>query len=104
MSYAGTVVDVLNNEKTAMYLSGVQQNQGRLSGQFQGLGLAGTFTGTVTRSGHLQFMVNVKSNQEMLVFDGDIKVGGDIAGSFVVQNQQGDKTGESGVWNIAAGS
>ncbi len=103
-SYAGTVVDLLNNEKTAMYLTGVQQNQDRLSGQFQGLGLAGPFTGTVTRSGHIQFTVDVKSNQEILAFDGDIKIGGDIAGSFVVQNQQGDKTGESGVWNLAAGS
>ncbi len=103
-SYAGTVVDVLNNEKTAMYLSGVQQNQDKLSGRFQGLGLVGTFTGTVARSGHVQFTVDIKSNREMLAFDGDIKVGGDIAGSFVVQNQQGEKTGESGVWNVAVGS
>lgn len=103
-AYAGTAVDLLNSEKTAMYLSGVQQNQNGLSGEFQGLGLTGPFTGTVTRSGHVQFIVNVKSNQEILSFDGDIKIGGDIAGSFVVQNQQGEKTGESGVWNIAASS
>ncbi|HEV2581119.1 MAG TPA: hypothetical protein VGT44_09720, partial [Ktedonobacteraceae bacterium] len=101
-AYAGTVVDLLNDEKTAMYLMGLQQNQGRLSGLFQGLGLAGPIAGTVTSSGHVRFKLSVISNDITLVFDGDIKIGGDIAGSFVALNQLGNNTGESGIWNIAA--
>jgi len=60
-SYAGIVLDLLNNERTAMYLTPVQQSQNKLSGFFQGLGLAGPFTGTVTSSGHVQFAVDLKS-------------------------------------------
>ena len=102
-SYAGTVVDLLNNEKTAMYLAAVKQNQASLSGFLQALGLAGPFRGTVTSSGQVQFAVKVKASDMTLVFSGDIKIGGDMVGTFVVLDQRGDKTGESGIWNVAAG-
>lgn len=101
-TYAGTVLDLLTNEKTPMYLTAVQQNQGRLSGVFQGLGLAGPITGTVTTSGYVHFKLNAISNATTLVFDGYIKLGGDIAGSFAAQNQREENTGESGIWNVAA--
>ena len=100
--YAGTVVDLLNNEKTAMYLTNIQQNQGNLRGFFQGLGLVGPFTGTVTPSGHVQFKVRVHAEDTTLVFLGDIKIGGDMVGNFAVLDQQGSNTGEAGIWNIAA--
>jgi hypothetical protein len=41
---------------------------------------------------------------ESLLFEGTIKVGGDMVGTFTVLNQQGHKTGESGLWNMAASS
>jgi hypothetical protein len=101
-AYAGTVFDLLSNEKTPMYLTAIQQNQGSFSTVFQGLGLAGPITGTVTPSGYVQFKLNIISNEITLVFDGNIKIGGDIAGSFAALNQHGESTGESGVWNVAA--
>src|SRR5260221_3811044 len=101
-SYAGTVVDLLNNEKTAMYLTNIQQNQGKLRGFFQGLGMAGPFTGTVSLAGHVQFTAKVQAEDTTLVFLGDIKIGGDMVGNFAVLGQQGCKTGETGIWNIAA--
>src|SRR5205823_3923920 len=51
-SYAGTVLDLMNNEKTSLFLTHVHQNRGDITGYFQGLGMAGPFTGTVTHTGH----------------------------------------------------
>ncbi len=101
-SYAGTILDLLAGEKTSMYLTNVQQSQGKISGNFQGLGLVGTFKGTVTPSGKVHFtMINSSTNQ-ILSFEGAIKTGGDIVGSFAVLDQNGYRTGESGLWNVAS--
>ncbi len=101
-SYAGTVFDVMTNEKTSMFLTSVHQNGGSISGYFQGLGLAGSFKGTVTPAGHVQFTVTVQPGGSTLSFKGDIKIGGDIVGSFVVLDQYGQETGESGLWNVSS--
>ena len=95
-SYAGRVVDLLNNEKTDMFLTQIHQNGGSISGYFKGLGMVGPFTGTVTPKGHLQFIVQAGSS--ILSFEGDIKIGGDITGSFKAIDQHGQFTGESGIW------
>lgn len=101
-SYAGTILDLLAGEKTPMYLTNVQQSQGKISGNFQGLGLVSTFKGTITRAGKLHFtMINSSTNQ-ILSFEGTIKTGGDIVGTFAVLNQDGYQTGESGLWNVAS--
>ena len=101
-SYAGTVVDLLAKEKTSMVLTHIQQNQGSIQGYFQGLGFVGPFKGTITPSGHLQFKVAVRAGESTLSFEGDIKVGGDIVGSFEVLLGEGQPTGESGLWNVAS--
>ena len=100
-SYAGTVFDLMTSEKTSMFLKHVQQNGGSISGTFQGLGLVGSFKGTVTPTGQVQFTVTVQTGKSTLSFVGDIKIGGDIVGSFVVLDQHGQRTGESGLWNVA---
>src|SRR6266480_4790145 len=101
-SYSGTVVDLLAKEKTTMVLTRIQQNQGSIQGYFQGLGFVGPFKGSITPSGHLQFKVAVRAGQSTLSFEGDIKVGGDIVGSFEVLLGEGQPTGESGLWNVAS--
>ena len=101
-SYAGTVLDLLNNERTGLFLTQIHQNNGNITGYFQGLGMAGPFTGTVTRAGHLQFTVTVLGGSSFLSFDGDIKIGGDITGTFKALNQQRQFTGESGIWNTSS--
>jgi len=85
-----------------MVLTRIQQNQGSIQGYFQGLGFVGPFKGSITPSGHLQFKVAVRAGQSTLWFDGDIKVGGDIVGSFEVLLGEGQPTGESGLWNVAS--
>jgi len=98
-SYAGTIGDILAKEKTPLFLSNIQQTQGNIQGYFRGLGMVGPFKGTVTPSGHLQFKVTIFSGDATLSFDGAIKVGGDIVGSYAVLNQRGQPTGEAGIWN-----
>ena len=99
--YGGTIADIVANEKTPMFLTNVQQNQGNIHGVFNGLGLAGTFTGTVTETGHVQFRVTIQGGNSTLAFTGDIKVGGDLVGSYQVLDQRGQPTGDSGIWNLA---
>jgi hypothetical protein len=99
-SYAGTVLDIMNHEKTDLFLTQIHQKGGSISGYFKGLGMVGPFTGTVTPKGHLQFIVQAGSST--LSFEGEIKIGGDIQGTFEALNQQGQPTGESGAWNASA--
>ncbi len=101
-SYAGKVVDIMTNEDTGMFLTHIQQSQGSISGFFQGLGLVGPFKGTVNTAGHLHFTVKVQASNTTLSFDGDIKIGGDMVGSFDVLDQYGHRTGEAGAWNVAS--
>jgi eukaryotic-like serine/threonine-protein kinase len=104
VSYAGTIGDFLAKEKTALFLSQIQQNQENIRGFFKGLGLAGPFKGTVTSTGHLQFTVRIFAGQASLSFEGTIKVGGDIQGSYQVLDQNGHLTGEFGIWNVKPGA
>ena len=97
--YGGTIGDIVSKESTALFLTNVQQNQGNFHGFFKGLGLAGTFTGTVTKTGQVQFTVPIQGGTSILAFKGDIKVGGDIEGTYQVLDQHGQRTGDSGVWN-----
>ncbi len=103
-SYSGTVGDLMTQERTNLLLTGIQQNAKNIHGSFQGLGLVGLFNGTVTPSGHITFTVKVYEGEMALVFDGQIKVGGDMAGSFAVLGKLGEHTGEIGLWNVATNS
>lgn len=99
--YGGTIADIVAKETTPMFLTNVQQDQGNIHGIFNGLGLAGTFTGTVTETGHVQFRVTIQGGNSTLAFTGNIKVGGDLVGSYQVLDQRGQPTGDSGIWNLA---
>jgi eukaryotic-like serine/threonine-protein kinase len=102
VSYGGTALDLLANEKTDIFLTHIQQNQGSIQGYFQGLGQVGPFKGTITHSGHVQFKIPVQASKTTLLFVGDIKIAGDMTGNFEVLNQQGQQIGEYGPWNVAA--
>ncbi|MGH2496252.1 MAG: serine/threonine protein kinase [Ktedonobacteraceae bacterium] len=98
-SYVGTVSDLgVASTTTPLYLTQIQRNpaNGDITGHFQGLGMAGTFTGTVTSTGILHFIVKIDVGNE--VYDGKIKVGGDMEGSFQTFDQHGNKLGEYGIW------
>jgi len=102
-SYAGTISDIAVAHKTTeLYLMQVRQDQNSMSGNFQGLGLVGSFTGIVTHSGSVHFIV--KFGTGSFIFDGEVKVGGDIEGNFYAVDQQGQNIGEYGLWYASATS
>ncbi len=100
--YSGTVGDLMTQERTNLLLTDIKQSQENIHGSFLGLGLVGLFNGTVTPSGRVTFSVNIYTGEMTLVFEGYIKIGGDIAGSFAVLDRQGQRTGEAGIWNVAS--
>jgi len=98
--YAGEINDIgAAHNRTNIYLKQIKQEQNRISGNFSGLGLIGIFTGTVSASGIVHFTVKIDAG--MLVFDGNIKVGGDIRGTFNAVDRQGQSLGEYGNWNVS---
>ena len=100
ISYAGTISDIVAQTKTDMSLASIQQSQGNISGSFQGLGLAGPFKGTINTTGQIRFTVTVYAGNTTLAFEGVIKLGGSMAGSYEVLNQNGQRTGETGLWSV----
>lgn len=103
-SYAGTISDTgVANTHTAMYLTRIQQNGSHMSGQFQGLHLVGAFDGTISPTGQVQFTVKFASGV-LKFYDGQIKLGGDMQGSFLAVDTQGNSLGEYGPWNVSPSS
>jgi serine/threonine protein kinase len=98
-SYAGTIFDLLSKQTTPMYLTNVKQSGGNIQGTFSGLGQVGPFKGTVSTGGKVQFTVSVYGGTETLSFEGTIKIGGDIVGTMDALDLNGNKMGESGIWN-----
>ena len=83
-----------------MSRANIQQSQGNISGSFQCLGLAGPFKGTINTTGQIRFTVTVYAGNTTLAFEGVIKLGGSMAGSYEVLNQNGQRTGETGLWSV----
>jgi eukaryotic-like serine/threonine-protein kinase len=102
-AYVGTISDIAVAKKTTkLYLGQVRQERNNIGGNFQGLGQVGSFTGIVNSSGSVRFIV--KYGTGSLIFDGDIKVGGDIGGTFYAVDAQGQNIGEYGPWYASATS
>ncbi|MBX5448664.1 serine/threonine protein kinase [Thermogemmatispora sp.] len=101
--YVGTVQDLLTNTRTPLALTRVQQHQERFSGFFSGLGQSGPCTGTLDLRGSIHFTVPIYGGKAALVFEGVIKVGSQMAGSFEVHDENGHFTGESGLWTLSPG-
>ncbi|HZS75929.1 MAG TPA: serine/threonine-protein kinase [Ktedonobacteraceae bacterium] len=101
-AYTGSIADIgVAAKSTPMYLTRIQQNESQISGHFEGLGLVGPFTGTISQNGTIHLVVKITVGN--LILDGTIKVGGDIQGSFITEDQQGNNLGEYGPWNISPG-
>jgi len=83
-----------------MTLTQITQPAGHISGNFSGLGLTGPFAGTVDTADNIHFQVTIYGGTETIDFEGTIKLGGTLAGSYrVLRNQQ--FTGESGLWSVS---
>jgi serine/threonine protein kinase len=98
--YSGTIDDLgVGNAKSGLFLTNIVQNQGNISGNFNGLGMTGTFKGTITSTGKLHFVVHINGKSDLLDFTGESKIGGDIKGNFTGLDSNGKPTlDEYGVW------
>ena len=98
--YSGTIDDLgVGNAKSGLFLTGIKQDQGNISGNFNGLGMTGTFKGTITSAGKLHFVVHINGQSDLLDFTGDSKIGGDIRGNFTGLDINGKPTlDEYGIW------
>lgn len=98
--YSGAISDLVTNAQTPMMLTQLTQTGGRIRGNFSGLGLAGSLVGTVDAKDDIRFQVTIYGGAETLDFEGTIKLGGTLAGSYrVLRNQQ--PTGEFGLWSVS---
>ena len=80
----------------------MRQDGKSISGNFQGLGLFGSLTGTVNSSGRVHFIV--KHGAGSLILDGEIRIGGDIEGTFYAVDKQGQNIAEYGLWSARSAS
>lgn len=98
--YTGEISDVVTNTTTPMTLAQISQSAGRIRGNFSGLGLTGPFAGTIDTRDNIHFQVTIYGGTETIDFEGIIKLGGTLAGSYrVLRNLQ--STGEYGVWSVS---
>jgi len=98
LSYAGRIGDSgVAHTVTNLYLAPMKQNQGQISGHFQGLYQSGPFTGTVSTDGAVNFTVKISVG--VVICKGNIKVGGELVGTFSVVDQHGNSLGEYGAWS-----
>jgi serine/threonine protein kinase len=88
--YNGSLHNTGSNTNASMSLNPVQQNGGTIRGNFQvGAPLigSGTFTGTITTSGAIQFTVTSNQVAEPLLFTGTLRNDGSLSGTYCSLNK-----------------
>jgi hypothetical protein len=97
--YIGTIQDIATSLTTEMSFTDIQQQQGSICGSFTGLNETGTFKGSITIDGHIQFVFTYQAGQPLLTFDGHIQPDGTLGGSychFVAGN-----CSDYGIWSLS---
>lgn len=104
--YAGTIYDIAANATTEMSLTGVQQTQIGISGNFTGLHRTGTFNGIIDPHPpkHIQFTVKDQAGHLILSFDGNVQSDGELSGNYCTLNPAGQCNGDIGLWSVAPAS
>ena len=100
--YTGTIYDIPTGLTIEMSLTGIQQQQGNLCGSFIGLNETGTFQGSITTDGHVQFVVTGQAGQALFTFDGLIQPDGNLAGSYC--HPVAGKCSGYGLWSLSPGT
>jgi hypothetical protein len=91
--YEGTVSILgISNSQTNLYLFHIQQSQETFTGQCNGFGTIGTFSGSVTREGTISFTVKLQNQERPLRFEGTIGSAGELVINYSDLDQNGHKT------------
>lgn len=105
-TYNGTIVDVLTTPPTNAPMSlSIQQSQGNISGNFTvspPLMGSNSFTGFVTNTYHIQFLVQASNGNPPLFFTGTVHQNGAMSGSYCsYRNNHCDYgAGGYGTWSV----
>ena len=99
--YTGTIYGIPTDLVTEMSLTGIQQKQGNLCGSFTGLNETGTFKGSITTDGHIQFVVTGQAGQVLLTFDGLVQPDGTLDGSYC--STVAGTCSDYGIWSLSPG-
>jgi hypothetical protein len=100
--YTGTLDDIPTGLTANISLIGIQQQQGNLCGSFTGLNETGTFKGSITADGHIQFVVTDLAGQTSLTFDGNIELDGTLAGNYC--HSVAGTCSDYGLWSLSPGT
>ncbi len=100
-SYAGTITDLQANDQSQMTLTQMQQNDGHISGTFNGMHISASYTGILDASKHIYFTVAGSGGRAPLYFQGSMQKNGTLSGSFCAVDQNGSCiSGVFGWWNV----
>jgi hypothetical protein len=90
--YAGTISILgISNSKTNLFLFHIRQSQGVITGDCNGFGTIGTFSGSVTRESTISFTVKLQNQERLLHFEGVIGSAGELVLSYSDLDQNGHK-------------
>src|SRR5439155_3892102 len=92
--YNGTIYDISANVTTKMSLTGIQQTQITIGGNFTGLHRTGTFNGIIDPHPptHIQFTVKDSAGHVILSFDGHMQSDGELSGNYCSVDQDAQCT------------
>jgi serine/threonine protein kinase len=105
-TYIGTIHNTPGNIDGTMTLTAVQQNGANIHGNFalsNGLSGQATFTGTVSSSSNVQFLVTPYTQYPPLLFQGHINADQSLTGTYCSArgNQCDYASGGYGTWKVA---
>ncbi|HYU76016.1 MAG TPA: DUF1616 domain-containing protein [Ktedonobacteraceae bacterium] len=105
-AYTGTMYDIVANRKTSISLTGLQQSQEKISGNFTAGTGSRSFSGNVTTTKQVQFIVVAGNGQASLMFEGAVQSDDTLSGSYCSLDQHGLCSNISGygIWSAAPAS
>jgi hypothetical protein len=105
-SYSGPLYDAQASVHSSVSLSNIRQAQSQISGYAAfGPGLIGdgNFSGAVTTTNQISFLVSTNGSILPLFFQGQIQTDGSIAGTYCsyANGHCDDQAGGYGTWNVS---
>ena len=109
-TYIGTISDVSSNVKTRLSLTGVRQNQGKITGYLvlgPGLQGSGPFSGTIDSANHIRLTVKDPAPHASIFFEGTMQSATSLSGDFYRCSPNSTQSGQCsraskgyGIWNL----
>ena len=100
--YTGTFYNVTTGLTTSITLTNIQQRQGNICGYSSGIPVKGSFKGTITTDGYIQFLLTSDTGRATFSFDGAMLPDGGIAGAYCNPGIGPGKCSNYGLWSVSS--